>query len=318
MHFAIVGAGSIGCLFGAFLSRGGHKVSLVEVRPEIVDAVNRHGIGLLPMGASDPSQIAFHPARAFLDPADISGADAVILAVKSFDTAAAMRGAARLVSDRCPVLSIQTGLGNLEVMERFVDRSAILGGFTYMAATAVAPGRVHHGGTGPTVIGELDGRRTPRVEKIAGALGAAGLETRVDDRVVSRLWHKVIVVSAINAVSAVLKVKNGDLLAHPESVQLMERLVDEGRAAAEAAGVDLLGEDLRALLHETCRATAENLSSMFLDILNGSRTEIDAECGALFRYGRERGLRLLTLQTLSELVTAMEKLGHHGAEGRHG
>ncbi|MDA8164255.1 MAG: 2-dehydropantoate 2-reductase [Desulfobacteraceae bacterium] len=309
MRFVIAGAGAIGGLFGAYLSRGGHEVVFVEPREEIVAAVNSQGIGVVAEHAEDGAEAAFTPARAVLDASEIESCDAVILAVKAFDTLAAMRAVAHLITQESPIITLQTTLGTIELMEKVERRRNILGGFTFMAAAALGPGRVRQGGAGITSIGELDGALTSRVRRLARAFTRCGLETEAVREVVSRLWCKVIVYAAINPVSAILRLKNGQLLEKMESISLMKRLIDEGRMVAESRGIELYYSDLYELLFDSCRRTSDNVSSMLQDLLSGRRTEIDFLNGALYRYGAERLVPVTTQQSVIELVRLLEKWG---------
>ena len=137
---------------------------------------------------------------------------------------------------------------------------------------------------------------------ISAMLAEAGLTCTPVRRFMGRLWCKIIVYSAINSLSSVLRVKNGQLLESMEAITLMKRLIDEGRRVAEAQAVDLVFPDLYQILFDACRRTADNLSSMLQDVLNNRRTEIEAQCGALAAFGREKGIAAPTQQTMTELV----------------
>ena len=307
MNIVILGAGAIGRLFGVYLGRGGHRVTLVDPDPTIVDAIHEHGLGFMQQGGTDPDAIASVPARAVLNASEIRETELTLLAVKSFDTLTAVQSASHLIGDGAPILTLQTGLGNLEQLERVVQRKHILGGFTFMAAATLGPDTVRQGGLGKTYLGEISGPISERVELLARVFTESGLICTPVERIVGRLWCKVIVFSAINSVSAILQVKNGHLLESMEAVTLMKRLVDEGRQVAEAHGIDLVFPDLYELLFDACRRTRQNISSMLQDILNGHRSEIQAQCGALVRYGEQAGVAAPTQQTMVDLVKLMEK-----------
>jgi 2-dehydropantoate 2-reductase len=309
MRFVIAGAGAIGSLFGSYLSRGGHEVVFVEPREEIVAAINDQGIALVDARAENGAGAESTPARAVTDASGIENCDAVLLAVKAFDTLAAMRAVAHLITQESPVLTLQTTLGTIELMEKVERRRNILAGFTFMAAAALGPGRVRQGGTGTTYLGELDGALTPRVKRLARAFTRCGLETEPVREIISRLWCKVIIYAAINPVSAILRLKNGQLLEKMESISLMKRLVDEGRMVAESHGIELYYSDLYELLFDSCRRTSDNVSSMLQDLLSGRRTEIDFLNGAIYRYGAERMAPVTTQQSVIELVRLLEKWG---------
>ncbi len=307
MHIVILGAGAIGRLLGVYLSRCEHRITFVEPRAEVVEAINSTGIGFMEHDATDPDDVVRVRAEAVPHAGDVRECDLVLLAVKSFDTLTAVRAAGHLVSEQSPIITMQTGLGNIEQMERVVDRRAIIGGFTFMAATALGPGIVRHGGTGKTYLGELDSRITDRLHRVCELFDRCGLACTPVHRFMGRLWCKVIVYSAINSLSSILRVKNGQLLDAMESITLMKRLIDEGVAVAEAHAVDLVFPDLYELLFSACRTTAGNLSSMLQDILAGQRTEIDAQCGALADFGARAGVAVPTHQTMKELVRLIER-----------
>jgi 2-dehydropantoate 2-reductase len=241
------------------------------------------------------------------DAREVAGCDLIILAVKSFDTLQAIQQAAHLVTDHSPVISVQTGLGNLELMQRVVPPDHIIGGFTFMAGTAMDPGVVRDGGVGKTYIGELNGSMSERILLLSDLFNNCSLPCTPVKRIIGRLWCKVIVYSAINAVSAILQVKNGDLLEQMESVTLLKRLIDEGVRVADAHTIDLVFSDLYGLLFDACKKTSGNLSSMLQDILNNKRTEIDAQCGALAAFGTESGVATPTQQTMVELIKMIER-----------
>ena len=317
MKIVIVGAGAIGRLFGVYLSRGGHQVTMVDRDPEVVAAINRRGLGFMEQESRDPDAVTFVPAGAVLDAREIEESELALLAVKSFDTLAAVRAVAHLVGPSSPIIPLQTGLGNIEIMAQVVGKDAVIGGFTFMAATALAPGVVRHGGVGKTYVGEIEGEITDRVRSVAGMLTEAGLICTPVHRLMGRLWCKVIVYSAINALSAILQVQNGELLESVEGVTLMKRLVDEGKEVARARAVDLVFHDLYGLLTDACRRTGGNISSMLQDILSGQRTEIEAQCGALAHFGRQAGVATPTQETMEELVHLVEKKAA-GSPGRGG
>lgn len=307
-NVVIVGGGAIGRLFGACIGKGGYSVTLVDPNADTVQALNEHGVGLLESDATSPDAISYSPIRAVTDGSELTSCDLVILAVKSFDTLQAVQQISHLVTDHSPILSLQTGLGNLELMEQVVGRQHIIGGFTFMSGTSLDPGVVRHGGDGKTYIGELDGRVTDRVTELNTLLNQCSLPCTTVKRIVGRLWCKVIVYSAINAVTSILRIRNGELLEQMESITLLKRLIDEGKRVAQAKSIDLVFPDLYDLLFETCKKSSGNLSSMFQDILNSKKTEIDAQCGALAAFGEEIGVKTPTQQTMVELVKLIE---HH-------
>lgn len=312
MKIVIVGGGAIGRLFAALLGRGGNEVVLVETQQAVVNAINQQGLGIMDFGLEDPDAVSFVPAKAVQDPVEISHCDCVLLTVKSYDTLAAVKSVAHLIREQSPVLTLQTGLGNIETIEKVIPRQAIIGGFTFMSAASLGAERVRHGGFGKTYIGELDGTISTRLTRIHRAFKESGIASTMVHRIIGRLWCKVIVYSAINPVSAILRVKNGSLVSRMEAITLMKRLIDEGKAVADASAIDLVYPDLYELLFDACKQSSDNLSSMLQDILNHKRTEIDSQNGALIRYGDQKNIALPTHQTVVQLVKLMERWGGGG------
>ena len=310
MKIVILGAGAIGRLLAVFLGRGGHQVVLVDPDQEIVDALNSRGIGYMEPGSTDPNAVSYVPATAVSDPATVERCDFILLAVKSFSVVQAVRAARHLINKNSPVVTLQTALGTIENLEQIISRDCIIGGFTFMSGTSLGAGIVRQGGAGKAYFGELNSQISDRLTTICTAFTESDLECTPVQRVMGRLWSKVIVFSAINAVTAVLQVKNGQLLDNMESITLLKRLIDEGQRVAESQAIDLVFHDLYQLLFDGCNRSRQNLSSMLQDILEGKRTEIDAQSGALVRIGEQAGVATPTHQTMLELVQLIGKQQH--------
>jgi 2-dehydropantoate 2-reductase len=306
MNIVIVGGGAIGRLFGSFLARGGCKLTIIDTNHSTVEALQTHGI-CLQLGKSElQDEIESYPVKALQSADSLTRADLVLLLVKSQATLAAVKDVAHLISPDCPLLSIQTGLGNLEVASEIVGEDNILLGITFMSGTALSEARVRQGGNAKTYIGELNGSFSPRLEKVHHLFNRCGIETQMVKRVIGRLWCKVITYSAINPVSAILQIPNGSLTSKMESITLMKRLLDEGRAVARAHSIELVYPDLYELLFDACQESANNLSSMLQDILNEIPTEIDAQNGAICTYGEQQGVSVPTHHTMVQLVKLLE------------
>lgn len=307
MKIVIVGGGAIGRLFGSYLAKSQNEVTLLDVDDEVIGAMQDQGIGVVVNEMDDPDMVTQVPVTAITDARLIKECDLVMLMVKSFATRMATQSVAHLVGPGSPLLCVQTGLGNIEVMEQIVAREHIIAGFTFMSGTALGGAKVRYGREGKTYIGELNGEITDRVQKIANVFEESGIATQVASRILGRLWCKVLVFSAINPLSSLLKVPNGCLTGKMESITLMKRLLDEGKAVAEAHGIDLVYTDLYELLFDACQRSSNNLSSMLQDILNDRRTEIEAQNGAICRFASSYGVQVPTHQTMVELVKLLEK-----------
>jgi len=306
MKIVIVGGGAIGRLFASHLAKGGSQITLIDIDRQTIGDIQQKGIGIVTDGADMTAEDTSCHIQALESADTITEADLVLLLVKSQATLAAVKNVAHLIADNCPLLCLQTGLGNLEVASKIVAENNILLGITFMSATALSGGKVKPGSLAKTYIGELDGTFSVRLEKIAHLFNRCGMETQMVKRIIGRLWCKVITYAAINPVSAILQVPNGSLTSKMESITLMKRLLDEGRAVARACSIELVYPDLYELLFDACEKSANNLSSMLQDILNEVPTEIDAQNGAICRYAEEHGVSVPTHTTMLELIRLLE------------
>jgi 2-dehydropantoate 2-reductase len=309
MKITIVGAGGIGRFFGGMLGRGGHEVVFLEKDPQIVSVLNEKGVQFIKIGDKGSDVYLTAEVRATTEPGAIETCDLIILAVKGYTTAAATKSIAHLITDHSPILTVQTGLGNIETMSKITNRSNILGGVTYHGATSLYGSKVRHAGSGETIIGELNGDKTERVERLKEAFNSVGIQTRLSENVEGDVWAKALVYSAINPLTAILRLKNGQLIEKMESIAVAKRLIDEGKLVAQDLAVQLPQLDLYDRLLEVCSRTAENLSPMLQDILNSRPTEIDALNGAIYSMGKLKGVSAPAHQTMTELIRLLEKWG---------
>jgi 2-dehydropantoate 2-reductase len=296
MKTAIIGPGALGCLFGAYLTKGGLDVILVDHRPERATILSGGGIAV--QGLRGKHHV---PVRVTADSDSVGAVDLVIVCVKAYHTEDALRLHGSLVGSNTTVWTIQNGLGNVETMARIVPAERIMGGSTAMGANLLAPGHVHHAGEGETFIGELDGTISPRVELVAKELTGAGIPVQPRPDIQRLIWKKVLVNVAINALSAILRVRNGVLVEHESALRLMEEAVREAVRTAAARGIHIPEDEALAQAKDVARRTANNRSSMLVDILAGRRTEIDFINGAIARLGPAPVNRVLT-----DLVRALE------------
>ncbi len=301
MRIAIVGSGAMGSTFGGLLTAAGEEVWLLDPWREHVDAMRSGGLRL-----TSPKSDQIIQVKATPDVGDIGQVDLVIVFVKSMHTTEAVRGATSLVGSGTIFLSLQNGLGNFEAIGSIVGIERVLVGVTYRGAKVLKPGHVYNTGSGEVVIGELDGKRTERLERVADALNRAGIETSISTNVIETIWRKVMVNVCVSALAAVTGLKTRELAEVTPAPVLMRLLLDEAVRIAAASGVLLLADELYEKALAVFRAQGENKASMLVDIEQGRRTEIDSINGAVVREARKRGLECPYNETLTLLVKVLE------------
>ena len=163
MRIAILGGGgAMGGLFGGYLSRGGHDVTLIDVSKPALEAINADGLSIEEKDGSQP--VIRVPATD--DTASVGPVDLVINFVKCYHTDAAVRAAAPMIGPDTAVLSLQNGWGNAPRIAGIVGEDKVLVGLTYHSGTLLGPGKVKHPGSGMTHVGELSGRQSERLAKV--------------------------------------------------------------------------------------------------------------------------------------------------------
>ncbi|HOA42454.1 MAG TPA: ketopantoate reductase family protein [Bacillota bacterium] len=304
MKIAIIGAGAMGCLYGAKLSTvPGIEIYLLDVWKEHVDAINANGILMEEQG----DFITYRNVKASTVAEDAGTCDLAVIFVKSTLTSSAVQSNKAVFGPETIALTLQNGLGNIELIKEVVGESNVIAGTTAHGATMLGPGRIRHAGSGKTIIGELNGAMTQRIQQIAQTFREAGMETELSDNVYGLVWDKLLVNVGINALTGITKLLNGELLEHPEIVELLEDAVSEGKEVALAQGIKLGFPDPVAHTKDVCKATATNKSSMLQDVLNHKKTEIDMINGAVVREGKKVNIATPVNKTLTNLIKFIEK-----------
>lgn len=317
----ILGTGAMAKLLGARLARTGRaEVLLAGTWRAAIDAIAAHGITVDEPGAGGTWTVADGVRAVELDAApgtDGPGGefDLVLVLVKAHQTTAVATVAARAVAPGGLVITLQNGLGHLEALVAGgVPAGQVVVGVTAAGASAGdAPDRVRAGGPGWTVLGVGAARRTA-VDRAADCLRAAGFDTAVEADVAAPLWRKLAVNCAINPLTALLGILNGELLARPDARATLTAAAREVERVAAALGIDL-GADPEALAVEVARNTAANRSSMLQDLERGAPTEVDAINGAVVRHGRRLGVPTPVNADLWRRVRALERARAAGRDG---
>jgi 2-dehydropantoate 2-reductase len=284
----ILGTGALATFFAARLSASGVDVTLLGTWTEGVEALNAHGAEL------DGRPF---PVRATTDPAACRGADLALVLVKSWQTERAARQLAECLAADGLAVTLQNGLGNDAELAQFLGAERVVRGITTLGATLLGPGKARSGGDGPVTL-----EMNPRVEPFLSMLRGAGLDVHVVEDAAALIWNKLIVSAAINPLTALLRVRNGELLEMPSAKMLMGELAREAAAVAELLGVRVQYPGPERLAEDVARRTSNNLSSMLQDILRGAPTEVDAINGAIVRNGERLGIATPVNRAVWKLV----------------
>lgn len=296
----IYGSGALACLFAFRLARAGQRVGILDHWEEGVRAIQAKGI----CQQTGDLAVSCQPVPATSSAQDLSNVPAAIVLVKSWQTAQAAADLAACLAPSARVLTLQNGLGNAEILAGALGSERVAAGSTTSGATLLAPGCFRPGGEGVNTL-----PTSFESTRLCAALRAAGFQLAFTQQLTGLLWGKLLINAAINPLTALLEVPNGQILELPHARRLLAMAVEEAAQAARAAAVELPYTDPLAEVESVLRRTAANQSSMLQDILRGAPTEIDAITGALLHSARQNQLWLPTHETLYQLVRAKVDAG---------
>jgi 2-dehydropantoate 2-reductase len=292
-HIAVMGAGAVGCYYGAMLARAGCEVTLIA-RPQHVEAVRRAGLRL--QSSTFDEQVRLHAATG---PDEARGAELVLFSVKSTDTEAAGKAMAPYLGRDSAIVTLQNGVDNAERLAATLKRE-VVPAVVYVAVEMAGPGHVRHHGRGELVIG-----RSGASEAVVAAFRAAGVPAEASDNVAGALWAKLIVNCAYNALSAITQLPYGRLVQGSGVPDIMRDVVDECLAVARAAGVQIPGD-----MHEAVLRIAQTMpgqySSTAQDLARQKKTEIDHLNGFVVRKAASLRVPTPANRTLFALVKLLE------------
>ena len=301
MKVLILGAGAMGCLYGAAFHRAGCEVALVDVNRPHIDAINAHGLELETRAGT-----AFLPIPARLPEEVDAPADLVVVFTKTFHTDAALTGIKAAIGPGTWLLSLQNGLGNDKRLAAHASDDRMLVGSSSLPSDLVGPGKVRsHGEGGSKLYPAFDGDPA-FAQEVCELLTAGGLPATLEPEIHVAIWSKAIFNATMNPLCALTRRTPGFLGAHAESRAMIRACVEEGVAVANARGVPVPARPIHDLTEVSVTDHADHEASMLQDVKAGRRTEVDAINGAIVEAGKAAGVEAPVLETLWRLVKLEE------------
>jgi 2-dehydropantoate 2-reductase len=311
MKFAILGAGALGTILGAHLSRAGHEVAMI-VRGERARTLQR--LGLVLNGLSD---IKARPA-VIDDPQKLRETGTLIIATKAIDTAQALESLRHLRLDQA--LSVQNGVMKNELLAGVFGYSRVIGAMADFSGELLASGEVKFTRNVCLHLGEEKGGMSPRVEELAAAIDAAGVRCAAASNIRTREWSKFAGWIAQFPLAVLTRQITWKFLMDERSAMVIVRIVREAAQLAAAMEVELVdmpplpvpgivhGSDsqaveiIRGIGQKFLDTSPEHRMSAQQDVLRGSRLEYEETLGYALRKGREHGVPMPTLDTCYRMI----------------
>ena len=301
MKVLILGAGAMGCLYGAAFHRAGCEVQFVDVNRPHIDAINANGLELETRAGTEHLPIpALLPAQ-LTEPVDL-----VVVFTKTFHTDAALGGIKAAIGPDTWLLSLQNGLGNDKRLAAHASPDRILIGSSSLPSDLVGPGKVRSHGEGGSKLYPAFGADPAFAEQVCELLTKGGLPAALEPDIHGAIWSKAIFNATMNPLCALTRRTPGFLGAHEESRALIHALVEEGVAVANASGVAIPAKPIHDLTQVSVTDHANHEASMLQDVKAGRRTEVDAINGAIVEAARAAGIAAPLTETLWRLVKLEE------------
>ena len=304
MRFAIVGSGGVGGYFGARLEQGGHEVAFLA-RGAHLATMRRDGLSV----RSVAGDYTVSNPRAADDPTMLGEADVVLVAVKTWQLEAIMPEIPPLLGKDTVVLPLLNGVEATGELARHLGAERVLTGLCGIFAFIEAPGVIQHQGVDPFIrLGEPDNGQSERVARIADILDAApGMKAEVPDDIRVALWEKFLFVAPSGTVGAACRAPFGVMRTLAEVRALIRSAMEEIRDVGQELGVALDDGVVAKGLNGLDNAPAEGTASMQRDIMEGRRSELEAQPGAVVRLAERTGVSTPVNRMLYHLLLPQER-----------
>src|SRR5436853_3676582 len=286
MKVIVLGTGAIGAYYGAQLARAGHSctgfargATRGEIQERWLEVRTPEGGFRAPVTATDRAE-------------ELAPADFAILAVKSYSLVDIAPIVRRCAEQETTVVPLLNGVETVQRLEQLgVPPAAVIGGLTAISAVRIAPGVVERRSAFQVVVvGELDGRTSDRVDRIAGAFRDAGVDARASDRIEVALWQKFVFLAGVAAACGLARSPIGPLRVAPLGRRLLQRAIEEIVAVARARGIALPDGEVARVMGVIDGLPPGMKPSFLVDLEAGGPTELEILSGAVSRFAEEAGI----------------------------
>jgi 2-dehydropantoate 2-reductase len=285
MRIAIVGSGGVGGYFGGRLAATGVDVTFIA-RGAHLAALRSQGLRI----ESPKGNLHVPKVAATDDPSSIGPVDIVLFAVKLYDTEPATQLLPPLLGPDTVVIPFQNGVDSVGVLTRAVGQPHVAGGTAYVAAVIAEPGLIRHTAMDHLIFGELDGVRSPRLERLLAACQPAGFQSTLSDHVLIDIWAKFVRLSVFSGMTAVTRCPLGPIREDPDLFAMLQAAAMETISVARASGVQVPADLLDEMITMVKGLPPNAKSSMLEDLERGKRLELPWLSGAVVRIGEAYGV----------------------------
>jgi len=286
MRIAVFGSGSVGGYFGGRLAQAGEDVVFIA-RGEHLKAMLGHGLRV----DSINGNFVVQPVQATDDPATVGKVDLVLVGVKAWQVSEAAKAIRPLLGPDTVVLPLQNGLEAPAQLSDVLGAQHVLGGLCGLFCYVAGPGHIVHAGTDPFLkFGEVDNRRSQRVERLLDTFIRAGVNAQIPPDIQAAMWMKFLLIDVWSGVGAVTRAPVGVWRSQPETRRMAEQCLEEIIAVAAARGISLPQNALEMTMALYDGLVPQSTASLQRDVMQGRPSELETQIGAVVRFGRQAGV----------------------------
>lgn len=317
MKIAVIGPGAMGLLYGAKLSRCA-EVVLVGNNPEHIREINEYGVTI-----KRNSEETLYRVPAVLNGEVAEAVDVVILFTKAYLTKTALEQNRSLIGRETVLLTLQNGAGHEEILREFTDEEHILIGTTAQGSSRENAHVIVNSGLGDTTIGAISGEkpgseqyggteqngdsRSRKVQEIAGCFEQAGFPCVISDNINQTVWNKLMINASSSVLSGVLQQAQGYVVENESAWEICQELIREICETAVGEGCSFDAEEQIERIRTHLKNAPGGYTSIYADLKNGRKTEVDYISGAVVRAAQKQGKNVPAQTMMVRLVHAMEK-----------
>ncbi len=301
MKIAVIGPGSMGLLYGTKLSKCA-EVYLIGNNKEHVKEINEHGVTVKRGDNSETYEMKAVVSGEFKEPVDL-----IVLFTKAYVTHEALLANKDIIGKETVILTLQNGAGHEDILKEFTDEEHILIGTTTQGSYRENPHTIVNSGLGDTTIGSL--KPSQYVDDIAELFEKAGFPCKISDNIKFAVWNKLMINASSSVLSGVLGTNQGYVAENDSAWEICCSLIREICDASSCEGCVFNADEQIDRIKKHLEAAPGGYTSIYSDLQNGRKTEVDYISGAVVRAAVNYGKAAPNQDMMVKLVHAMESKG---------
>ena len=292
MKIVVMATGGVGGYYGGLLAQAGQDVTFIA-RGAHLQAIREKGLHI----KSVHGDFQIMPAKATDNPSEVGPVDVILFATKTHQTDEAAKLIKPMVGRDTVIISLQNGIDAADRIGAATGREHMLGGATWLSAAIEAPGLIgQYSQFRRIVLGEFNGRTTPRLNMLYSTLQSTGATVEVSDNILKVLWTKFVFIAPVMAMGSLTRVTFGEYRSVPEARAVLTEAISEVAAVAQARGVTLDTDVVEKTLAFIDSSAPGIKPSMQRDVESGKPSELESMIGVVVRMGAEHNVSTPVMQ----------------------